>query len=48
MPAQSSEIGSPHARISFTDLVALLARLFERHGTSPQVAGVLGAHCASG
>jgi delta1-piperideine-2-carboxylate reductase len=33
--------------ISFTDLAALLEQIFLRHGTSPQVAAVLAANCAS-
>ena len=46
MSAQSSQLGSSHARIRFTDLVALLQRIFERHGTSPHVAAVLAHNCA--
>jgi delta1-piperideine-2-carboxylate reductase len=34
-------------RISFCDLSALLARIFERHGTSPGVAAILADNCAS-
>jgi len=33
--------------ISFADLTALLEQIFVRHGTSPQVAAVLAANCAS-
>ena len=46
MSAQSSQLGSSHARIRFTDLVALLQRIFERHGTSRHVAAVLAHNCA--
>ncbi|TCS36498.1 delta1-piperideine-2-carboxylate reductase [Paucimonas lemoignei] len=34
-------------RILFTDLSALLARIFERHGTSKEVAAILADNCAS-
>lgn len=34
-------------RISFAELSALLARIFERHGTSPEVAAILADNCAS-
>lgn len=34
-------------RISFSELSALLARIFERHGTSPEVAAILAENCAS-
>ncbi len=33
--------------ISFAELCALLARIFERHGTSPEVAAILADNCAS-
>jgi delta1-piperideine-2-carboxylate reductase len=38
---------SDTAVISFTDLVELLRQVFERNGTSPQVAAVLANNCAS-
>ncbi|KPA94005.1 Ldh family oxidoreductase, partial [Pseudomonas asplenii] len=33
--------------ISYADLVVLLQQVFERHGTSPEVARVLAGNCAS-
>ena len=32
--------------LSLAELTALLQRIFERHGTSPEVAGVLADNCA--
>ena len=34
-------------RLSLSDLTALLTRIFERHGCSPEVAAILAANCAS-
>jgi delta1-piperideine-2-carboxylate reductase len=34
-------------RLPFSDLEALLARIFQRHGTSGEVAAVLATNCAS-
>jgi delta1-piperideine-2-carboxylate reductase len=40
------DTAAPQA-ISFSDLTALLQQIFVRHGTSPEVAAVLAANCAS-
>ncbi|QAU33813.1 Ldh family oxidoreductase [Janthinobacterium sp. 17J80-10] len=43
---QSEKHNNP-AHLSFAELKALLARIFERHGTSAEVAEVLADNCAS-
>ena len=43
MPTSQSDL----SRLSFSELHDLLARIFERHGTSPMVAGILAANCAA-
>ncbi|MBV4455912.1 MULTISPECIES: Ldh family oxidoreductase [Pseudomonas] len=47
MSAQSLVVEGSTTRITFTALVALLQRIFERHGTSAQVAAILAHNCAS-
>jgi len=47
MSAQSPIVDSPHTLIGFTELVALLHRVFVQHGTSPEVAAILAHNCAS-
>lgn len=47
MSAQSPLVDRPTVRIDFTELVALLQQVFERHGTSSQVAAILAHNCAS-
>lgn len=42
--AQTAETGTP---VAFADLVALLERIFLRHGTSERVAAILAENCAS-
>lgn len=47
MSAQSPTVTTASSSIPFTELVALLQQVFIRHGTSPEVAGVLAHNCAS-
>jgi delta1-piperideine-2-carboxylate reductase len=47
MSASSDTAQVETQSISFTDLVELLRQVFERNGTSPQVAAVLANNCAS-
>ncbi|TKK25127.1 lactate dehydrogenase [Pseudomonas sp. CFBP13528] len=47
MSAQSPTVATASSSIPFTELVALLQQVFIRHGTSPEVAGVLAHNCAS-
>lgn len=43
----AGQAGPDFARISYQDLADLLKRIFERHGTSGHVAGILAANCAA-
>ncbi|WP_339470851.1 Ldh family oxidoreductase [Pseudomonas sp. EL_65y_Pfl1_R83] len=47
MSTPSKVVESSNVSISFTALVALLQQVFERHGTSPEVAAILAHNCAS-
>ncbi|CRM21728.1 MULTISPECIES: Ldh family oxidoreductase [Pseudomonas] len=47
MSTPSKVVESSNVSISFSALVALLQQVFERHGTSPEVAAILAHNCAS-
>ncbi|AKS04890.1 Ldh family oxidoreductase [Pseudomonas trivialis] len=47
MSTPSKVVESSTVSISFSALVALLQQVFERHGTSPEVAAILAHNCAS-
>lgn len=47
MSTPSKVVEGSSVSLGFSALVALLQQVFERHGTSPEVAAILASNCAS-